>query len=197
MSIVLIQIWYMTRHRYQGASTQCRPPTFFGYHLSWHKETRYQKSRMFPPPNKLSLVSFWSEESREEGIGDSAWEQGIGGHQWLGIVTGNSSEHQRLGIVAGKRNRRSRINTITQQHRTLKGWCIRSGTDQMRSRRGHRHRIRYRSYAVLQLPSQHTLCVDGGSIIFHRIANLVWISLFGSLSLPPFYFVSIYWYSSS
>ena len=178
-------------------STQCRPPTFFGYHSSWHKETRYQKSRMFPPPNKLSLVSFWSEESREEGIGDSAWEQGIGGHQWLGIVTGNSSEHQRLGIVAGKRNRRSRIDTITQQRRTFKGCCMRSGTDQMRSRRGHRRRIRYGSYAVLQLPSQHTLCVEGGSIIFHRIANLVWISLFGLLSLPPFYFVSIYWYSSS
>ena len=74
---------------------------------------------------------------------------------------------------------------------------MRFGTDQMRSRRGHTHRIRYRSYAVLQLPSQFTISVKGGSIIFNRFTNFVLISLFRSQSLPLIYFVSIYRYSSS
>ena len=111
---------------------------------------------MFPSPNKMSLVSFRSEESREEGIGDSAWGQGISGHQRLGIVAGISErprlgivagnhehqrlgivagnhEHQQLGIVAGMRNRRSRIDIISAI---------------MSNARKVLHKIRYRSDAV-------------------------------------------------
>ena len=98
------------------------------------------ETRTFPSPYEPTE----SEESRVRGIGDSAWGQGISGHQWLGIVTGNSEhqrlgivagnhEHQQLGIVAEKRNRWSRIDTIR---------AITSNAQRVL------HEIRYRSDAV-------------------------------------------------